>query len=89
MDNIALARECGATITPECVGTIEEQTICFHNEAELAAFVARIRSDERKAIMELAAKGTATFPSDSDYTRGYACAKQAFCAAIRAQEPQP
>lgn len=55
---------------------------CMRSYAEEAVW------QEREAIMELALQKSATFPADSDYTRGYALAKQAFAAAIRARSEQ-
>lgn len=56
-------------------------------DAAIAYALEAVRQ-EREAIMELALQKSATFPADSDYTRGYALAKQAFAAAIRARSEQ-
>lgn len=46
----------------------------------------RAAKKEREEILQLALTRTAMLPSDSDYTRGYALAKNDFAAAIRARE---
>ena len=45
----------------------------------------RAAKEEREEIRQLAVTKTAMFPGDSDYTRGYALAKNDFVAAIDAR----